>query len=614
MQKVWGKTPREGYGQTETTLQIGCFPGQTVKPGSMGQESPGYRIRLLDAEDNAAEEGEVCIDLNPPPVGLMRGYQNDDGTFAPLGSGAYRTGDVATRDADGYYTYVGRADDVFKASDYRISPFELESALIEHPAVAEAAVVPAPDPMRMAVPKAYVTLTAGAEPNRDTALSIFRHLRRTAGAVQARAPHRIRRSAEDDLRQDPPRRAAPGRGSARQTGRPRRSGIQRARFSGTVGRLTAAAVRAAIADMTESPRPPLVVHVFPAFAVGGAQVRFAALANHFGGAFRHVVVSLDGNLACAERLDASLDVTFPAIDAPKHKVLANVLRYRRLVRAWRPDVLVTCNWGAIEWAMANRPAVTRHVHIEDGFGPEERDEQIRRRVLTRRFVLARSTVVLPSRNLWRIATGIWGLAKEHVHYVPNGIDLQRFVPAPHTAVREVPVIGTVAALRKEKNLGRLLRAFAGLTMPARLAIVGDGPERPALEALAGQLGIAGRVTFLGHIDDPSTVYAGFDVFALSSDTEQMPLSLIEAMAAGLAVAATDVGDVRSMLAEPNRSFVGKLYEFELARSLAALLADPALRGRLGQANRAKAEREFDQASMFRAYAAVWRGLPLAVDG
>jgi acetyl-CoA synthetase len=177
VQRVWGLTVREGYGQTETTLQIGCFPGQTVKPGSMGLEAPGYNIRLLDAEDNAVEEGEICIDLNPPPVGLMRGYQNDDGSFVPLGRNAYRTGDVATRDADGYYTYVGRADDVFKASDYRISPFELESALIEHAAVAEAAVVPAPDAMRLAVPKAYVTLTAGTPADRDTALSIFRHLR-----------------------------------------------------------------------------------------------------------------------------------------------------------------------------------------------------------------------------------------------------------------------------------------------------------------------------------------------------------------------------------------------------------------------------------------------------
>ncbi len=194
VRKVWGLTVREGYGQTETTLQIGSFPGETVKPGSMGQEAPGYRIRLLDAEDNAVDEGEVCIDLNPPPVGLMRGYQNDDGSFVPLGRNAYRTGDVATRDADGYYTYVGRADDVFKASDYRISPFELESALIEHPAVAEAAVVPAPDAMRLAIPKAYVTLTAGTPPDRDTALSIFRHLRERLSPFK-----RVRRIEFSDL-------------------------------------------------------------------------------------------------------------------------------------------------------------------------------------------------------------------------------------------------------------------------------------------------------------------------------------------------------------------------------------------------------------------------------
>jgi acetyl-CoA synthetase len=177
VRKVWDMTIREAYGQTETTVQIACFPGQTVKPGSMGQEAPGYRIRLLDPEDREVEEGEVSIMLDPPPAGLMRGYQQDDGSFAPLGTVAYRTGDVATKDADGYFTYVGRADDVFKASDYRISPFELESALIEHEAVAEAAVVPAPDAVRLAVPKAFIALVQGAEPNRETMLSIFRHLR-----------------------------------------------------------------------------------------------------------------------------------------------------------------------------------------------------------------------------------------------------------------------------------------------------------------------------------------------------------------------------------------------------------------------------------------------------
>ena len=174
---AWGLTIRDFYGQTETTAQIGNSPGQPVKSGSMGRPAPGYQIRLVDTEDNAADEGQVSIALDPAPAGLMRGYQQEDGTIARLTGAVYHTGDVASRDADGYLTYVGRADDIFKASDYRISPFELESVLIEHPAVAEAAVVPAPDPMRLAIPKAYVSLVGSAAPDRATALSIFQHLR-----------------------------------------------------------------------------------------------------------------------------------------------------------------------------------------------------------------------------------------------------------------------------------------------------------------------------------------------------------------------------------------------------------------------------------------------------
>ncbi len=177
VQAAWGLTIRDGYGQTETTAQIGNPPGQAVKPGSMGRPLPGYTIRLLDTDDQEATEGAVCIALDPPPAALMVGYQQDDGTIAPLAGAAYRTGDVASRDAEGYLTYVGRADDIFKASDYRISPFELESVLIEHPAVAEAAVVPAPDAIRLAVVKAFVALAPGHAADRATALSIFAHVR-----------------------------------------------------------------------------------------------------------------------------------------------------------------------------------------------------------------------------------------------------------------------------------------------------------------------------------------------------------------------------------------------------------------------------------------------------
>ena len=156
-------TVRDGYGQTETTAQIGNPPGAPLKPGSMGRPLPGYTVALLDPlTSEVGTEGEICLDLGARPVALMVGYRDDQTlTDEVMRGGYYHTGDVASRDEDGYITYVGRSDDVFKASDYRISPFELESVLIEHPAVAEAAVVPAPDPVRLAVPKAYVVLAAG---------------------------------------------------------------------------------------------------------------------------------------------------------------------------------------------------------------------------------------------------------------------------------------------------------------------------------------------------------------------------------------------------------------------------------------------------------------------
>lgn len=175
---AWGLTIRDGYGQTETTCQIGNAPGQPVKIGSMGKPMPGYRIALVDLDGKEGNEGEVCIKLKPAPIALMTGYiDNPERTAELLGGDYYPTSDVATRDADGYYWYVGRTDDVFKSSDYRISPFELESALLEHEAIVEAAVVPSPDAIRLAVPKAYVTLKPGVEPSRETALSILQFAR-----------------------------------------------------------------------------------------------------------------------------------------------------------------------------------------------------------------------------------------------------------------------------------------------------------------------------------------------------------------------------------------------------------------------------------------------------
>jgi glycosyltransferase involved in cell wall biosynthesis len=223
-------------------------------------------------------------------------------------------------------------------------------------------------------------------------------------------------------------------------------------------------------------------------------------------------------------------------------------------------------------------------------------------VFARRLLLRRASVVVPSHTLHAIATGIWKLPR--VRYIPNGIDLSAFAVPPVRG--EVPVIGTVAALRPEKNLARLLRAFAATTRPARLVIAGDGPSRAGLEALAGELGLGERVCFTGYVAAPHTLYPGFDIVALSSDTEQMPMAVLEAMAAGLPVAATDVGDIRAMLAPENAALLTPRDNAALAAALDVLLGDAGLRARLGAANRARAEAEYDQAAMFAAYEALFR--------
>jgi glycosyltransferase involved in cell wall biosynthesis len=340
--------------------------------------------------------------------------------------------------------------------------------------------------------------------------------------------------------------------------------------------------------------------------VGGAQARFAALANHLGAAARHLVVSLDGRLDAREKLDPALMVSFPPPPPPVGRFggVRAALAFLRQVQA---DRLVTSNWGSMDWAIANRITRLPHLHTEDGFGPEEQDRQLRRRAWTRRIVLRDSDVMLPSQTLLGIARDIWRLSPRRLRYIPNGIDTARFAAAvPHDAAALAalgtgPVIGTIAALRPEKNLRRLLTAFARLreTMPARLVIVGDGGERAGLEQWARQLGVAPHTLFAGHSTAPERWMASFDIFALSSDTEQMPLSVLEAMAAGLPVVATDVGDVRLMVAAENRRLI-------VARDADAMAAafSRALDTGAGAANRSRAREEFDQAIMFKSYRAL----------
>jgi glycosyltransferase involved in cell wall biosynthesis len=357
------------------------------------------------------------------------------------------------------------------------------------------------------------------------------------------------------------------------------------------------------------------LHVFPSFGIGGVPLRMVRIINHLGKRFRHTVIALDNNFEAAAGILANLDVLLVPLPQVRPHILQNLVGAALTLRRLRPDVLLTYNWGAIEWAAATRVSpVSRHLHLEAGFGCNEADSQILRRVLFRRMALARcALVVVPSRRLEDLARRVWRLPAAHVAYVPNGVDTERFSALVRDGVPDLVrrrgemVIGTVAPLRPEKNIGRLLRSFAMLEYsdPVRLVISGDGAERASLERLASELGIADRVIFTGNVA-PERVLGAFDIFAMSSDTEQMPNALLEAMAASRAIAAVDVGDVKSIVCEDNREFIVDRDDANaLAGAISRLLGNPERRRALGCANRWRVVKEFSQEEMFSAYSRIF---------
>jgi L-malate glycosyltransferase len=368
---------------------------------------------------------------------------------------------------------------------------------------------------------------------------------------------------------------------------------------------------AAATSRRPSGRKITLLHVFSTFAVGGPQTRFATIADRLGPKYRHLIVSMSGRTEASALLPAGVDYSLVPIHNTPRNPLANAWRFGRQLRMLKPDQLITYNWGSLEWAVGNRfgPNVP-HIHIEDGFGPDEVAARFKRRIWLRRVGLAKvKTIIVPSRNLERIAVEEWRFARARVRYLPNGVDTERFgapVPEPDRAFRKKPgelIVGTCAALRPEKNLGRLIRAFAACgPQGATLVICGDGAERAELEAVARANGIADRCIFTGYLAKPELALAGFDVFAMSSDTEQMPYGLLEAMCAGLPVASTDVGDIKAMVADDNRQFVVNVADAAaLTGALRTLLRDGTLRGKLGAANRAKAQSEFSIQMMIETY-------------
>ena len=370
-------------------------------------------------------------------------------------------------------------------------------------------------------------------------------------------------------------------------------------------------------EITRADSLPHLVHVFPSFGHGGVPIRIATVINKLGKRYRHTILALDRNFSSQSRLDKEIDIALhdPKID--KSRPIKSLFDIRRQLVELHPDLLLTFNWGAVEWALTNRISVSRpHVHFESGFGPEEADRQIARRVRMRRFALAKMhRLVVPSNTLMEIADKSWKVAHSKVLHLPNGVDCTQYnsVGDPDIIPNFVRrpdelILGTVAPLRAEKNLQRLLRVFSVIVdrYAVRLLITGDGVERGVLETYAAELGITDRVIFAGHVETPEKVFPLMDVFAITSDTEQMPNTVLQAMAASRPVAAVDVGDIAANLSPENRKMVvAREDEASFVEMLDRLLSDAPLRKSVAAANRRHVLANYSLDKMVAAYGALF---------
>lgn len=353
-----------------------------------------------------------------------------------------------------------------------------------------------------------------------------------------------------------------------------------------------------------SAQPRRFVHVFASFGAGGAPVRAVQLMHHLGSECEHVVMALDGNTAAGSML--SSDVAVRYVEPPRDRSFFGMRKKQMaFLREQDVDLVLTYNWGSIETVAAAKKLRLPLVHHEDGFGPEEATRRLRRRSWLRRWLLRGVPVIVPSTVLQGIATTEWGLGAEDVHLLANGVDLAHFTVRPQEPDRLV--VGTVGGLRAEKDHGNLLRALTTMPQEVSVCLVGSGPMEAPLRQQAEQLGITERVEFAGQIQDTQPSYRGFTVFALPSATEQMPIAMLEAMATGLPVVTTEVGDVVAMLPKEQRDYVVPRGDsVALARALGEVLADRGLRERLGRANRAVVEQRYESATCLERFCAVYR--------
>ncbi len=353
-------------------------------------------------------------------------------------------------------------------------------------------------------------------------------------------------------------------------------------------------------------KPKHLLHVFSTFGVGGPEVRSCDLINHFGSRYRHTIMAMDDNYECQSKLDPAAPVEFHRVVNDKSSLKNNLTNFSQLLKTLKPDVLLTYNFGAIEWGAANAWVnQAPHFHWEEGFGPEEVAQQFKRRIYIRRLFLARTRkIVVVSRLLENIAIKQWKFPSRKVVNFPNGVDMQKYSRPAKAVSPGVVIVGTVAKLRPEKNIARLIRCFESATreLEAKLVIIGAGPDADSLQALVEELNISAKVEFTGYQNDPSETVKSFDILAISSDTEQMPIAVLEGMAAGCPIVGTDVGDIREMIAERNRIFLSAPPdEVSYANNLKQLITDQSLRQTIGQQNLEQCSQYFDKQIMFENY-------------
>lgn len=369
--------------------------------------------------------------------------------------------------------------------------------------------------------------------------------------------------------------------------------------------------------MTERELVPHLLHVFSTFVPAGPEMRTVRMINALGARYRHSILAIDGRTDAESELTGDADVRIlPSF--PRAGTAQSVRNLRALIQREDPDLTLSYNWGAFDSVFASCSfwRGQHHVHHEDGFNIDEAESFKTRRVWTRRLTLPFvAKVVVPSHLLEGIARRTWKLRESRVQLIPNGIDLAQFsardgnpeLRAKLGIARQTPVIGFVGHLRPVKNPLRLLRAFATLRADPlpELVVLGEGPERASIERVAEELGITERLHLVGHQSDTPPWYRLMDVFAISSDSEQMPVALLEAMASSLPVASTHVGDVAQMLVPEQSGFVvdGQPADLEgdLAKALEALLADEERRELLGRANRARVEERYSFDTMLASY-------------